>query len=166
MPRKVVCVTGGRQWGDMEITIPPTRAVTHNPLWREQRHLVNSALCLAALWWPELELIHGDCPQGADQCAERWYVQIGKFLDVVRTPYPADWKRFGRGAGPMRNQTMADRMPDLVLVFPGSAGTADMKRRAMYAQLNVIEVGHGPVEQWREGLSELLVLGQPSRRAR
>lgn len=168
MTQKVVCVTGGRYWGDIEITLPPTRALAPNPLWRQQRALVNSALCFVAMWWPEFELIHGDCDIGADQCAERWYVCVGKFLDVSRTFYPADWRRLGKAAGPIRNQTMADRRPDLVIAFPGGRGTADMTMRARASGLRVIEVGHGPVEEWGDspGMRELLALGKAPGRAR
>mgnify|MGYP000554287223 CR=1 FL=1 len=41
--------------------------------------------------------------------------------------YPADWKKYGRGAGPIRNREMFnDSEPDIVLAFPGGKGTEDM----------------------------------------
>lgn len=49
---------------------------------------------------------------------------------------PADWKRDGKAAGPIRNQRMLDDYDiDLVLAFPGpdSRGTWDMVRRAANA---------------------------------
>jgi len=39
---------------------------------------------------------------------------------------PANWKRFGRGAGPIRNREMLELTPDLVVAFPGGKGTSDM----------------------------------------
>lgn len=49
--------------------------------------------------------------------------------------YPANWQRYGRAAGPVRNQQMLDEgKPDLILAFHqdivNSKGTADMIRRA------------------------------------
>lgn len=47
----------------------------------------------------------------------------------------------GKAAGPIRNQHMIDTAkPDLVVSFPGGAGTADMVRRAKAAGVRVIEV--------------------------
>lgn len=45
--------------------------------------------------------------------------------------FKADWKKHGKSAGPIRNQAMIDEgKPDLVVAFPGGAGTADMVHRA------------------------------------
>lgn len=50
---------------------------------------------------------------------------------------PADWKRFGNGAGPIRNQAMINRepKPDLLVAAPfgASPGTRDCIRRAKAA---------------------------------
>lgn len=55
--------------------------------------------------------------------------------------YPAQWDKYGRSAGPIRNQQMLDEgKPDLVLAFPGGRGTADMVKRAKQAGVEVIEV--------------------------
>lgn len=55
--------------------------------------------------------------------------------------FPADWKRYGRGAGPVRNQQMIEEGgADGCIAFPGGRGTADMVRRAKNAGLDVIEV--------------------------
>lgn len=53
--------------------------------------------------------------------------------------YPADWKRLGRKAGPLRNQQMLDEFkPELVLAFPGGRGTEDMMARAVRAGVPVV----------------------------
>lgn len=55
--------------------------------------------------------------------------------------YPADWKRDGRGAGPIRNQRMIDEgKPHIVIAFPGGKGTADMVMRAEMAGIPVVKV--------------------------
>lgn len=79
------------------------------------------------------EVIHGDhgC---VDMAADVW---AGcKRASVYR--YPPDWERDGKQAGMVRNQTMFDHgQPDLVVAFPGGAGTADMVRRAQQAGVPV-----------------------------
>ena len=79
-----------------------------------------------------LVIIQGDCPTGIDALARR-------FADEYEVPlesYPADWAKYGRAAGPKRNQRMADAGADLCMAFPSrgrSAGTWDMIRRAVAA---------------------------------
>lgn len=74
---------------------------------------------------------------GADFLARVWAVD----RRVSYEEYPADWKKYGKAAGPIRNQQMLDEgKPDLVVAFPGGFGTADMVRRARKAGVEVIEV--------------------------
>lgn len=79
-------------------------------------------------------LIHGGA-SGADFMA-------GKFAEWLHIPckeYPADWKKHGKAAGPIRNAHMlADSKPDLVVAFAGGAGTADMVAKARAAGVEVL----------------------------
>lgn len=85
---------------------------------------------------PDMTLVHGACPSGADYYADAW----AKARSIPTERYPADWKRHGRGAGPKRNQVMADTKPDVALAFPGGAGTADCVRRLKAAGVSVYEL--------------------------
>lgn len=77
---------------------------------------------------------------GADQLATDW----ARGRSICCTVYPADWKQWGRAAGPKRNkQMLVEGKPDIVLAFSGGAGTAHMIRIAWGAQV--------PVYQWVEG---------------
>lgn len=60
-------------------------------------------------------------------------------LDFKTLPYPADWKAFGKGAGPIRNRKMYDaEKPELVIAFhsditlSASKGTKDMVEYALF----------------------------------
>lgn len=83
---------------------------------------------------PDIHVIHGNA-RGAD-IAARDFAQSQRW---TTTPFPADWKTHGKGAGPIRNQQMLDEGgPDIVLAFVSkplaeSIGTADMVRRARAA---------------------------------
>jgi hypothetical protein len=83
-------------------------------------------------------LVHG-AASGADAMAGRWAGANG----VSVTTFPADWNRYGRSAGPRRNQAMVDSEPDLVVAFPGGRGTADMVRRAEAAGIRVLKITRG-----------------------
>lgn len=80
-------------------------------------------------------VITGGAP-GADLLAKRWAEARGK--EVVTCH--ALWKELGKKAGPMRNQFMVDVGADLVVVFPGGRGTADLVRRAEKAGIPVKKV--------------------------
>ena len=58
-------------------------------------------------------MIHGAC-KGADSLAGYVANRLG-FKNIQE--YPADWKQFGKAAGPIRNREMLKQNPDLVLAF-------------------------------------------------
>jgi hypothetical protein len=78
-------------------------------------------------------IIHGGA-RGADSMAGEFANAIG----IEEIVFPDDWKKYGRRAGPIRNQQMLDEgKPDLVGAFPGGRGTADMVERARAAGIEV-----------------------------
>jgi len=83
------------------------------------------------------KIVHGDA-RGADIIAKVWALHVG----VEEKAYPANWKKHGRAAGPIRNSEMLEKEKiDLVVAFPGGSGTADMVKKA---QEKGIEVQFGP----------------------
>lgn len=87
-------------------------------------------------------VIEGEAP-GADTLAAQWARNNGL---IVRA-FPADWVRYGRGAGPIRNKQMLDEgCSDLVVAFfdrpyTESKGTKDMCEQAHEAGVKVIKYG-------------------------
>ena len=76
-------------------------------------------------------VVHGAC-RGADRIAG----EIAEELGLEPRPYPADWRRYRGGAGPIRNQQMLDEEPEISLVLAfhpdltKSKGTKDMVERS------------------------------------
>lgn len=75
-------------------------------------------------------VIEGEA-RGADKIGR----SVAESLGIPVEPYPADWARYRKSAGHIRNQQMLDEgKPDYVLAFhpdiAASRGTADMVRRA------------------------------------
>lgn len=78
-------------------------------------------------------IIEGECPYGGvDRTAREW-ASITPRARVE--PYPAQWHRHGRKAGPIRNQEMVDSGAEICLAFPSpsSKGTWDCLKRAALA---------------------------------
>ncbi|QPN70024.1 DUF2493 domain-containing protein [Synechococcus sp. CBW1108] len=104
-------------------------------------------------------LLHGGA-RGADRTIGRAAFQLGWPVEVL----PADWRRHGRAAGPIRNRELlelaisrADALSSaaapvsvLVVAFPGGAGTASLVREARRlaahapVPLSVAQISHAP----------------------
>lgn len=83
-------------------------------------------------------IVHGDAG-GCDGLAKQWANSRG----VPHESHPANWQRYGRRAGPMRNQEMVNAGADDLIAFPGGKGTEDCSRRAERAGITVTRILHG-----------------------
>lgn len=119
---RTILVCGGRKYGNKD------------RLWAVLDALVNCSE--ENPLGDHVRIIHG-AALGADVLADQWATCNWKTVQM----FPADWNKHGAMAGPIRNQQMIDEgKPDLVVAFPGGAGTADMVRRARAAGIEVMEV--------------------------
>lgn len=78
-------------------------------------------------------IVEGEC-SGADMLARQAAIEC----EIPFRGYPAQWKKYGNAAGPIRNQQMIDEeQPDMCIAFhpflPGSKGTKNMVTRAREA---------------------------------
>lgn len=74
---------------------------------------------------------------GADTLGERYAHEHGLKCEL----YPADWKSYGKAAGPIRNGQMADAAQALIAFWDGeSRGTKNMIETAKANGLKVIVV--------------------------
>lgn len=111
----VAAVTGGRFWNRQE------------PTWTYLDH-IHDNIGISAL-------IHG-AARGADTLCGQW--AIYRSIAVLEVPIvDDDWNKYGKQAGHLRNQDMIDLEPDIVIAFPGEAGTADMIKRATRAGIEI-----------------------------
>ena len=124
--RKVVLVTGSRDWVDRDV------------IWQALDDAV-----------PDL-IIHGACPTGAD-CIAADYCADG-YNNASDIPMPAQWSSLASRAGPVRNTWMIDVLKSLrhvghectVMAFPigKSPGTRDCMRKARTADFTIYD--HDP----------------------
>lgn len=111
MLRILVC--GGRDYRDQEAVYRALDAV----------HAKRVVSCIIA-----------GAASGADHLAYNWAKDRG--VEVLE--FPADWKTYGKAAGPIRNQQMLDEgQPDGVVAFPGGRGTNGMVDLAIKAGIRV-----------------------------
>ena len=88
--------------------------------------------------WPA-RVVVGDCPTGADLMARRWATAT---LTLPAKVYVADWTKYDKAAGPIRNALMLEENRDasFLLAFPGEAGTEDCVSKARKMNLPVLRV--------------------------
>lgn len=83
-------------------------------------------------WEPSVVLCGGAA--GADALGQAWSARVGVPCEM----YPADWKKHGRAAGPIRNLEMARKAEALIALWDGeSRGTAHMIKTAQKLGLRV-----------------------------
>lgn len=98
-----------------------------------------------ALYWPgsmswaafcrSIVIVHGACDLGADYFTEKYAQHSG----LTTEQHPADWKKHGKAAGPIRNRHMASLGAELCLAFwdGESRGTLNMIQEATRAGIPV-----------------------------
>ena len=92
---------------------------------------------LRHLFAPKLCIIEGGA-KGADRLARQWAHTNG----VPCLTVEANWEVYGARAGTLRNTWMLEfAMPDLVIAFPGGAGTNNMLMQTRKQGLDIWQAG-------------------------
>lgn len=94
-------------------------------------------------------IIEGEA-EGADKMGRK----AGEACGIPIMPFKANWNKYFRAAGPIRNQQMLDEgKPTEVWCFhndlPNSKGTADMFHRSLKAKLLVYAIRDGGFNSYR-----------------
>ncbi len=96
------------------------------------RHWVDKNAIVAALArLDKVDIVIEGEARGADTLAR----EVAEEFNIPVLAFPADWNKYGRAAGPIRNRQMLDEgKPDLVIAFHSniveSRGTKNMLEQA------------------------------------
>lgn len=92
--------------------------------------------------YDHITIING-AQRGVDKASSEWAEMHG----IPYVEFPADWKRLGRAAGPIRNKQMLDEgKPDWVIAFPGGDGTNNMVQQAERRGVKIKRIQYVPNE--------------------
>lgn len=139
---KRILVCGGRKFADLNYG---ERGLPEWDKAMEEYHFVMATLDNLTMpnqtddfdtWLPPngTVLIQGGA-RGADSAAHDWAVSRW----VPQEEYPADWGKYGKRAGYIRNVEMLEKgKPDVVVAFPGGKGTAMMEDLASKRGVTVL----------------------------
>lgn len=108
----------------------------------DNRSQMESALNIHTMHIPRLRkvtVVHGGAP-GADTLAG----EIAKYLGMQVEVHPAEWGKYGKAAGPIRNKHMVDLGADICLAFPvgdshGTRGCMSLAEEAGIPVYNITE---------------------------
>ncbi len=88
---------------------------------------------------PDMVLIHGGTPKGAEKAAACWADK----RCVTQIAFKPDWTRDGKAAPFKRNDRMLDIVPAGVIVFPGSGITGNLADKAKKLGIPVLDHREG-----------------------
>jgi len=114
-----VVLTGGAEYSD------------HRKLW--------DMLDLVLAKHPEMVLLHGGSPRGAELIGAKW-AQDRKITQIAFKP---DWTKHSKAAPFKRNDAMLDAMPVGVLVCPGTGIQENLADKARKMGIPVLRIGEG-----------------------
>jgi hypothetical protein len=88
---------------------------------------------------PDMVLLHGGSPKGAERIAARW----ADHRKVPQIAFKPDWTKHAKAAPFKRNDQMLDVLPIGVIVFPGSGISANLADKARKMGIPVWKFGEG-----------------------
>jgi hypothetical protein len=89
--------------------------------------------------YPDMVLLHGGSPKGAERIAARW----ADHRKVPQIAFKPDWTRHAKAAPFKRNDQMLDVLPIGVMVFPGTGIQDNLADKARRLGIPVWKFGHG-----------------------
>jgi hypothetical protein len=102
-------------------------------------HLIWNTLDKVHAKHPDMVLLHGGSPKGAERIASRW----ADHRKVPQIAFKPDWTRHAKAAPFKRNDQMLDILPIGVMVFPGTGIQENLADKARKLGIPVWRFGSG-----------------------
>jgi hypothetical protein len=116
-----------RRRAETEVLIPTgTKIAFGGGMDYNDHEQVWAALDKAYSKYPDLVLMHGGSPKGAERIAACW----AEARKVTQIAFKPDWAKHAKAAPFRRNDAMLSVMPTGVIVFPGSGITGNLADKA------------------------------------
>ncbi len=125
---------------ETEVLLPtgPKVAVTGG-LDFNDHHLIWAKLDQVYAKHPDMVLLHGGSPKGAERIAARW----ADHRNVPQIAFKPDWTRHAKAAPFKRNDAMLEVLPIGVMVFPGTGIQENLADKARKLGIPVCKFGSG-----------------------
>jgi hypothetical protein len=129
-----------KRWAETEVMLPtgPKVALTGGADCNDHQ-LIWAKLDQVHAKHPDMVLLHGGSPKGAELIASRW----ADHRKVPQVAFRPDWTKHGKAAPFKRNDQMLDVLPVGVLVFPGTGIQENLADKARKLGIPVMKFDGG-----------------------
>ena len=127
-----------RRRAETEVMLPPGRKIAFSGgLDFNDVPLIWDTLDKVHAKHPDMVLLHGGSPKGAERIASRWADHRG----ITQIAFKPDWVRHAKAAPFKRNDAMLEALPIGVLVTPGTGIQANLADKARRLRIPVCTIG-------------------------
>jgi hypothetical protein len=131
---------GARHRAKNEVMLPPgPKIALTGGLDFDDHHLIWDRLDRIHTKHPDMVLLHGGSPRGAELIAAKWASQ----RKVPQITFKPEWTKYAKAAPFKRNDAMLDVMPIGVMVFPGTGIQANLADKAKRLGIPVWKFSNG-----------------------
>jgi hypothetical protein len=129
-----------RRRADTELLLPagPKIALTGGIQFNDHR-LIWDRLDQVLAKYPDMVLLHGGSPKGAELIAGKW----ADHRKITQIAFKPDWTRHAKAAPFKRNDAMLETLPIGVMVFPGTGIQDNLADKARRLGIPVWKFGEG-----------------------
>jgi hypothetical protein len=127
---------------EIEVMLPPgPKIALTGGLDFNDHHLIWDRLDKVHAKHPDMVLLHGGSPTGAELIAAKWATN----RKVPQIAFKPDWAKYAKAAPFKRNDQMLDVLPIGVMVFPGTGIQENLADKARKLGIPVWKFGNGGV---------------------
>jgi hypothetical protein len=125
-----------RRKADTELLVPPgTKIAFSGGVDYNDHKRIWAVLDKVRAKHPDMVLIHGGTPKGAEKAAACW----ADSRKVTQIAFKPEWNRDGRSAPFKRNDRILDLVPAGIIIFPGSGITGNLADKAKERRIPVMD---------------------------
>ena len=122
-----------------ETLLPPGVKIAFSGGDTSEHRLIWDRLNLVLAKHPDMVLLHGGSPKGAEKIAALWASQ----RKVPQVAFKPDWAAHGKAAPFKRNDLMLEALPIGVILFPGTGIQENLSDKARKLGIPVYRINQG-----------------------
>ena len=128
-----------KRWADNEVLLPAGPKIAFSGGDTTDHRLIWDRLDQVHAKHPDMVLLHGGSPKGAERIAATW----ADNRKVAQVAFKPDWMKHAKAAPFKRNDRMLDTMPIGVIIFPGTGIQENLADKARKMGIPVYRLAKG-----------------------
>ena len=128
-----------KRWADNEVLLPAGPKIAFSGGDTTDHRLIWARLDQVHAKHPDMVLLHGGSPRGAERIAATW----ADNRKVAQVAFKPDWMKHAKAAPFKRNDRILDAMPIGVIVFPGTGIQENLADKARNMGIPVYRLAEG-----------------------